>query len=139
MQSCSQARQLSFHREQHGEDGGSADEEEGGDEVGAWEAGASDEGVQVHRMAAGGGVDQRSGGGKKTFVAPVSKEKEMGRRKRYGLFLPLPGHVSGPTRSTVWDADDVNAHVRFHHTLEFDPALKPGMPKRTVSSASDEA
>lgn len=140
MQSSSQARHLDVNRDQHGKDGGSADEEEvGGDEAGAWEAGASEEGVQVHRMAAGGGVDQRGSGGKKTFVAPVSKEKEMGRRKRYGLFLPLPGHVSGPTRSTIWDADDVNAHVRFHHTLEFDPALKPGMPKRTVSSASDEA
>jgi len=28
--------------------------------------------------------------------------------------------------------------VRFHHTLEFDPSLNPGM-RKTVSSASDEA
>ena len=126
-----------------GEADASADEgedEESGDEAGAWEAGGGDGGVQVQRKAAGDKAHERGGGeGKRGFVAPVSKEKEMGRRKRYGLFLPLPGHVSGPTRSTIWDADDVNAHVRFDYSLQFHPSLKPVVPKRAVSSQSDEA
>ena len=39
--------------------------------------------------------------------------KTMGRRLRFGVFLPLPGHVGSGDKATVWDEQDVNAHVRF--------------------------
>ena len=84
---------------------------------------------QEDEEAAGAGVVED---GRRRFVGKVSRENELGRRKRYSLFLPLPGHVGGPTRANVWDAEDVNAHVRFANSLEFAPSEKPSMPKELV-------
>ena len=76
-------------------------------------------GVAVTREEATGGGEKRK------MVGKISKENAEGRRKRYGVFLPLPGHVGAATNATVWDAEDVNAHVRFANSLEFSPSDNP--------------
>ena len=76
--------------------------------------------------AGGGGVGVVEEDGKRRFVGNVSKENELGRRKRYGVYLPLPGHVGGPTKANVWDAEDVS--VRGYRGCLFLPEYPSCLP-----------
>jgi len=103
-----QLLQIHHHRQQPQRGGG------GGKNSNLWTSASMDveeemedgferaEGVGITRMPA-----------RKEYVQPklvgqVSRENELGRRKRYGVFLPVPGHNSAPTKASVWDQEDVS-------------------------------
>jgi len=71
-------------------------------------------------------VDGGLAGGPKSVEEVQMQDRGVdsmqGYRKRYGLFLPLPGHVGAPTKATAWHAEDVNSHVRFENSLECSPS-----------------
>lgn len=81
-----------------------------GEEEGASAGGIQAQDHDVESAAAGVRLKDRDGEeqGKRRFVGNPSKENELGRRKQYGYFLPLPGHVGGPVKANAWDAEDVS-------------------------------
>jgi hypothetical protein len=96
-------------RGQGGEDHVVSEGEEGGASAGTAQEQDDDEN---RRESAAAGVRPSDGDGeeqgKRQFVGNPSKENALGRRKQYGYFLPLPGHVGGPVKANAWDAEDVS-------------------------------
>ena len=93
---------------QHAHKHGDGDVHDGSDEEENLDAGVgtedadSETGIFVSRSAGSvGNKDNR-------FAGNVSIEKALGRRRRYGQFLPLPGQATAPSKATLWDSEDVS-------------------------------